>query len=386
MTYSKFDVEIEATNFCNTRCLHCPHEAISRPIGKMNWDTYQILIDKLLSYISIKNYNLTIDFAGMGEPLLNPLIFSFVKYVSDKADTAITTNGSALTSKNIEKLIEAGLKLLIISYNGENQSTYELMMGGLSFKKAEHHLRNAINMTKGTQISIAINITLTKQTQNSLKAMINYFHGLGIENVLFSKCHNRGGKLNNSNVCDTPMPKFFKKPRCDIFEETLFVAWNGDILSCCHDLDGDNKLGNISINTIEEIIETKENILKNGINFNICKNCNDLYRFRKDQDKGIILKDWLYDLYTTDYTNQFDDELLNWIYEIYNLENKNQYFIQRLWNMNLDLTKQLNLTKEEIVKLQLQNQTLNNHLEIIRNNKIYRLIDKIIKFFYVRRF
>jgi len=108
--------------------------------------------------------------------------------------------------------------------------------------------------------------------------------------------------------------------------------------------------------------------------------------FRKDQDKGIILKDWLYDLYTTDYTNQFDDELLNWIYEIYNLENKNQYFIQRLWNMNLDLTKQLNLTKEEIVKLQLQNQTLNNHLEIIRNNKIYRLIDKIIKFFYVRRF
>lgn len=28
-----FHAEIEATNHCNTRCLHCPHETMSRERG-----------------------------------------------------------------------------------------------------------------------------------------------------------------------------------------------------------------------------------------------------------------------------------------------------------------------------------------------------------------
>lgn len=42
-------IEIEATNLCNTRCLHCPHEAISRPSGRMAWEVFQRLADQALA-------------------------------------------------------------------------------------------------------------------------------------------------------------------------------------------------------------------------------------------------------------------------------------------------------------------------------------------------
>ena len=42
--------------------------------------------------------------------------------------------------------------------------------------------------------------------------------------------------------CRTPSPPA-DDFRCDIFTRTLFVAWTGEVLSCCHDLAGANVVG-----------------------------------------------------------------------------------------------------------------------------------------------
>lgn len=75
MSIDFLHVEIEATNICNTRCLHCPHELITRPFGKMDWKTFQTILDKIKDSAA----EFSIEFSGMGEPLLNPLIYNFIK-------------------------------------------------------------------------------------------------------------------------------------------------------------------------------------------------------------------------------------------------------------------------------------------------------------------
>jgi MoaA/NifB/PqqE/SkfB family radical SAM enzyme len=129
-------VEIEPTNTCNTRCLHCPHETISRPSGKMEWSTYQTVLDKVTAYTPHFN----VEYAGMGEPLLNPSVYDFIQYVSSQGSTSLTTNASALTPHNMQRLIDADLARLTISFNGDDPELYELMMGKLSFERAQENL------------------------------------------------------------------------------------------------------------------------------------------------------------------------------------------------------------------------------------------------------
>jgi radical SAM protein with 4Fe4S-binding SPASM domain len=42
------------------------------------------------------------------------------------------------------------------------------------------------------------------------------------------------------------------KPCTDIYR-AIFVYWNGDVVPCCYDLEGENVVGNTRDNTLEEI-------------------------------------------------------------------------------------------------------------------------------------
>ncbi|PJF46591.1 MAG: radical SAM protein [Chloroflexi bacterium] len=285
-------VEIEATNECNTRCLHCPHETITRPKGKMTWETFQVVADKVLAYGKTQ----AIDFAGMGEPTLNPHLPRFIAYFKGKIPTYITTNASALTPKNVERLIEAGLGTLIISYNGADAETYELMMGGLNFERAEKYIAHAVQLAQG-RMRVVANVSVTRQTRPKLAEIRRRLNDLGIEKISFSLCHNRGGHLKGDGICDTPIPPRSIK-QCDIFDYTLFVAWTGEVLACCHDLDGVGKIGNLVTQPLEDIVRYKEGLRGQGAIFPMCATCNDLYRFSGQANiAGTPVSEWVYALH-----------------------------------------------------------------------------------------
>jgi len=254
-------------------------------------------MDKVFSIES----DVSVEFAGMGEPLLNPLVYRFIGYISDRARTSLTTNASALTPQNIQRLIEAGLDRLTISFNGTDKESYELMMGGLDFARAESHLHTAIEMSRRQRMQVAANISVTKQLQSRLAHVRDYLTRAGVQTIFFSKCHNRGGNLNDPAICDTPLPPKWASARCDIFTNTLFVAWNGDVLSCCHDLAGANRLGNLGSDELEIILARRQAIAEKGVDFAICQGCNDMYRYmHAPTPDGSPLSEWIYALYASE--------------------------------------------------------------------------------------
>lgn len=341
-----FHIEIEATNECNTRCLHCPHETITRPFGKMEWATYQTVIDKAFAYDS---QEVSVEFAGMGEPLLNPLIYRFISYISNRAQTSLTTNASALTPKNIERLIDAGLDRLTISFNGTDRATYAMMMGGLDFDRAASYLRTAVEMSQGKRMQVAANVSVTRQTQPRLVQVKQYLQDVGVATIFFSKCHNRGTYLNDPRVCVTPMPPT-RDSRCDIFENTLFVAWNGDVLSCCHDLSGENKIANLSTDELAPLMQQKASIAKRGVDFPICRGCNDMYRYMNAATPdGSPLSNWIYSLYAG------EDE-------------RAQKLVARID----ELTTQVSQQAETIESLKAQLAEKNQHIEQMTNTRGWR--------------
>ena len=339
-----FHIEIETTNLCNTRCLHCPHEAISRPIGKMDWVIYQTIMDKLMNVSNI----MSVSYGGMGEPLLNPLIYQFIKYVSSKVNTYVTTNASALNLKNIQRLIDAGLSNLIISFNGSDKAMYELMMGGLSFERAQRNLRTAVELCKGTGLRLSANVSTTRQTEKSLTKIKEYLEEVGINAIFFSMAHNRAGFMKDQSICYTPMPPVDRQ-RCDIFANTLFVAWTGEVLSCCHDLAGTNVLGNLMSESIEEILQRREQIVKSGVKFDICGNCNDMARFMSDQTPEDSISNWVYNLYQDEKEQEHaTTPLLEWIYTLYQNEDQFRKLFVRLNSRLQEQVQLMNVKLQEI--------------------------------------
>jgi FkbM family methyltransferase len=381
-------VEIEPTNICNTRCLHCPHESLSRPYGKMDWDTYQIVMDKTMAYTP----NFSVEYAGMGEPLLNPEVYNFIKYVSGMGSTSLTTNASALTDKNIQKLIDAGLSRLTISFNGEAKAVYELMMGGLDFERAQKNIRRAIDIINGSNTEIIANVSVTRQTQGRLKDIKKYLNDAGIQTIIFSKCHNRGGFLKGNLVCNTPMPPT-DSYRCDIYKNTLFVTWTGQVLSCCHDLAGNNILGDFRIDEVKPILEEKQKVITKGVSFDICKSCNDLYRFMDDQSlEGFVIADWIYNLYATKDEDKLSTitPLTRWLFEIYKQESALDKFIARMYaqinetNQSLQQMKPRFQDKErEIQSLIQEVEALKTAINGIHSTRSWRFLEGMQK---VRRF
>ena len=286
-------LEIEATNHCNTCCLHCPREAITRPMGMMTWDVFRTVVDRILECEHID----AVDFSGMGEPTLNPLLPRFVGYLSERLPTYLTTNAATLTTAKIEELLDAGLDYAIISFNGFDGETYAQMMGRLSLETVTQNIRNLVD--KGSaKIQVIANTSVTRQTREHLPEIKTYLGNLGISNVFFSQCHNRGGYLTDYSVCDTVVPAT-ECGRCDIFTSTHFVAWNGELLACCHDLRGDGLIGSLITENPSMVLARKRRISERGVGFQMCENCNDMQRFSLDQTPdGTSLSEWIYSLYT----------------------------------------------------------------------------------------
>ena len=348
-----FHAEIEATNHCNTRCIQCPHESISRPRGRMELATFETIVTKIKAHT--KGEKFSISFSGMGEPMLNPLIYDFIKLVSKDAFTGFATNAAALTENNVQKLMESGLDVIYVSFNGDEPTLFSKMMGGLSFDKIGDNLRNAISLTKGSRLKINANVSVTKLNRGRVTKIKDFLENEGVHAITYSMCHSRGGNLKDPEVYDTPaQPE--DDGRCDVLKNTLFVDWRGKVFICDHDIHGEYGYGDLVTEPLEIILERREKLLDAGLSFEICKNCHDLLKvgFQPlESQAGGRLPDWIYDLYKAE-----NDGLshatsgFKWLYAIYQKEDRLDRLVNRLLLIEKNAALELKKVKSENLNLQ----------------------------------
>jgi sulfatase maturation enzyme AslB (radical SAM superfamily) len=349
-----FHVEFEATNHCNTRCLQCPHEVMSRPRGRLEWSTYETVIRKIRGHL--KGERFSVSFSGMGEPLLHPLIFRFIAHVSGDAFTSFASNGAALTEANMARLIEAGLDVVYLSFNGADAEVYERMMGGLPMERTLGNLRRAVALANGTRLRINANVSVTKANRDQLTAIRQRLNDEGIVDITYSMCHTRGGSLQDPAVVDTP-PIPAEITHCDVLANTLFIDWRGRAFICDHDIHGEHGLGDLVAEPIEAVLDRRQALIRDGVNFKICHECNDALKMGMHLfpgDVGGILRDWLYDVYRDDEADPLSEASpqLQWLHTLYKRENR----VDRMVNKLLARGKAQDV---ELERLRHENQKMN---------------------------
>lgn len=246
-------VHIENTNACNARCMMCPREKMLRDIGFMDFSLFRKIIDECALYSQVREVHLH----GFGECLLECSLASKVRYAKQKGikSTYIVTNGSLLRDACARDLILSGLDRIKVSFYGATKSTYEKIHINLDFDEVENNvldlfkLRNRLRRTNPAVflqfLPLRENIHERELFFRKWSPIIERDKGDALTEFTLHN-YGRGRNYNtfeNSNNL---------KKNCVLPFNSMQILWNGDVVPCCFDFNGDMILTNVKNLTLKQ--------------------------------------------------------------------------------------------------------------------------------------
>tara|TARA_B100000315_G_scaffold156629_1_gene145136 strand:+ start:8237 stop:9226 length:990 start_codon:yes stop_codon:yes gene_type:complete len=319
---------IETTNVCNFSCLICPtNNEMKREKGYMSFDLFQKTISggKSLEHLCLHNW---------GEPTQNKDLFKMIKYAHDKGIryTVFNTNGSLLDDDIINRILDSPLSIMRISVDG-NPDTYKKIRG-IDFQIIEKNILNLIKKRneKNSSLKIGIVMVVEEQTEKDMDSFHNKWKAIG-DHVRFqpklirsqrgqgATTTIRQGKPNwtvskgkppeglrsrkteiksatAQSAKKTQFPKFAVQ-RTDLCPELfgkdygkVVVLWDGKVVPCCADYEGELQIGDILNETVDSIWRglAMRRLRKRHLDKDfpqICKNC-DEYESQKVEKRFVI--------------------------------------------------------------------------------------------------
>jgi radical SAM protein with 4Fe4S-binding SPASM domain len=281
----KFNIMLETTNICNAKCVMCPHTKITRKLGVMSDEMFDLLVRKLKDD---KIDPMAFIVNGFGDPLTDRKIFERIKILRGNFSNSVLkfyTNLGLANDEIIENLLNSDLDEVNISFNGYDKENYERTMK-IDYDKTLANLNKLIDKRKkknNNNLKIRISMTLVSNNDGDEKKFIEEWEHK-VDSVSVNKVHSYGQAV--SDVSGKNKINFNKLAYpCKYIWNTINISVNGDIYLCCLDYDGNYNFGNIKDKGILEIFysdgyeRVRKKHLENNIkNIKICSTCSTAYR------------------------------------------------------------------------------------------------------------
>ena len=244
-------IEIETVNRCNGSCSFCPvnRNEKQRKYHKMSSE----LFEKIVMQLSEINYDGLVALFSNNEPFMDDRIIEFAQYAKEKLPDAflyLYTNAKLLTLEKFKEIMVYLDYMQIDNYESEGGKAY-----------------NVIEIEKYVE-------------ESQIKHKYNYFE---IDKKAIRA--SRGGNSPNSRV------KYIMNAKCCLPLVQMVVRPDGKISLCCNDALGENTLGDLNIESIEDVwfgekyAKYRKEIMESRVKISTCKNCNAVDK-RKLWGKG----------------------------------------------------------------------------------------------------
>ncbi|MBN1638678.1 MAG: SPASM domain-containing protein, partial [Ignavibacteriales bacterium] len=290
---------IDPINICNLDCPLCATKIQNYPKCSMSVETCKIILNKIPSLRIAILFN-------WGEPFLNKEIFEIIEEINSRnIYTIIHSNFSFETDKIFfEKLVNSGLKQLIISLDGASQNTYEKYRRNGDFGKVIQNIKTTTETKKKFKKrnpKIIWKYIVNKFNENEIELAKKKAKELGIE-IIFDKIglsddipdlefkpsleERRSLWLPRNEKYILPHYKkselkFMNEKPCNQLFTSVTIAPDGKVVPCCWITDKTNIWGDLLTQSFEDIWYNEKykysRSLFNKLNCNftktICSNC-----------------------------------------------------------------------------------------------------------------
>ncbi|HLD58416.1 MAG TPA: radical SAM protein [archaeon] len=273
---SKYPItmNVEITNNCNFRCLMCPIDDMTRPVGYMKFETWKKIIDE------IKGHTEAIAPFLFGEPLLHPQIIDFIKYAKENQIMVfIDTNGSMLNESMARGLFQAKTDKITICLDATTKEVYEQIRRGGKYEETIKNINAALRIKKEIKAKTIIDLQfiVLRNNEHQIEEFVKKWKKK-VNRLNIKKFGNLGGQLKQEQYAwEIKQFQELSLNPCDLLWRSMAIAWNGDVLLCCKDIHG-KTIGNVTNQSIAEIWNSKkmQTIRKEHLKGNrkdLCGNC-----------------------------------------------------------------------------------------------------------------
>ena len=245
------EVRYETTDHCNATCIMCPRDLHKngREHGVMNLDSFKRSIDEVVP-LGARRIVLT----GFGEPLMDRTLDEKIAYAKSKGlNTYIISNGSLLSRKRSQSLMDAGLDEIRVSFYGMRPETYNAVMEKLDYEKTLGNLLDFLEIraergSKKPKLQISYLIMPENERDTD---QFRAFWEPRADAIEIWKPHNFGdGRHYRQRSDATEVKSTCGRPR----NGPLQIQWNGEVIPCCYDYNNQIILGNAFESPVLDIL------------------------------------------------------------------------------------------------------------------------------------
>lgn len=268
---------IDTISFCNLKCSMCPHKDMKRKPGIMSWNIYKKIIDE----IAEKQPDTQIWITFFGEGMILKDLPERIEYAKMKGLTNIlfNTNGNLMNPEYSKRLIKSGLNGLYVGIDAFNEESYEQIRVKGNLKKVTNGVleyKSLLDEYGKENQKVVVQFVEMEKNKSEIDAFIQFWNSHNIQ------CKVRpmvswAGKVDVVNLKED-----MERLPCYWAMNTLNIIDTGRVALCSVDLECQEQMGDITLNTIEEIWNTslkdfRKKHREKQWDFlpDMCKNCED---------------------------------------------------------------------------------------------------------------
>lgn len=247
-------INIETTSICNLDCIMCPTQSKARAEGTMTMEIFRRLADEIGGHGAD-----IVWLHAWGEPLVDKWLFDRIAYIKQFpaiANVVISTNATLLRGEKAIQLAHSPLDTVVFSLDGVKPETYEAIRRGARFHQVMDNVRaflQARRTANGRGPRAVFQIIAMQETQEEIEAFKRQWHPyLEPGDYIHVKSFNTwAGKTKDRGFPQRGID--FRVPCTAFLWDALTVLWDGAVVPCCFDVDGQMVVGRFGEHTLEEI-------------------------------------------------------------------------------------------------------------------------------------
>ena len=271
-------VYLEISNICNLSCRFCP--GTKRAKKSMTEEELAVLLPKIRPYADYLYFHL------MGEPLLHPKLERFLEMAGSHGFKVILTTNGTLLKKQQEMLLRSPALHKI------NISLHAFEANDLSVP-FEDYLADCFAFGTASACKKLVVYRLWNQggedaqNANILDTMHSFFPGDWVQERNGIRIADRT-YLEYGDKFDWPdfaAPEGSNRVFCYGLRDQLGILCDGTVVPCCLDHDGDLALGNLLVQSMDEILDSpRAKAIYEGFSHReaaeeLCRKCSYARRF-----------------------------------------------------------------------------------------------------------
>jgi len=284
-------VSIEPTNVCNARCPVCEtgKGEMTRPVGMLDFENYKKLIDDIWPTTSV------LMFYFMGEPFLNRHAYDMIRYARKRGIYVETcTNGDFVDAKGV---IYSDINKISFQIGGLDSATHQIYRIRSNLERIRKNLYELIEERRKhpeSNVEIDLGFIVMRHNENQVEDFIKWAREIGVDtasvidpcvrNMAEAKTYLPEEKRywfydEEAYERGVLKPKYIPHNECLWIWNSILINWNGDVVPCCRDANGENVLGNVFHQGLGHVFNSKtarafrHEILNAQKDVGICRLC-----------------------------------------------------------------------------------------------------------------